>query len=423
MPGYFFRVISLSSYWIVLNGVHPLVLNRWEVSFPEKEINIGKGVSVSSQSMYESCFSDLMTQSPSFNITQRIEEIDPAALDGQKPVWLGNSRLYKFLQETTLKQEDLSARYLYSAYLIQVDIHGLSAKASQSSLKPEIKTILNRESGQLEFFSLCGSHYIRSLKKESHFIILFQYEFSGEEENSFHQKIKKHLQSIHYTQEHIEERKNSLHEEADQRNLKIYSDVYGIPRQSLPVQSLEDVKEAVSFYLNEVRREESGAIKQIELHPWLGLPEIREAMFARERTYGDLYTLQENIQLYLRIKEKSIQLEKEYATALACREKTRQLLDEAEDQTALIYSSRAKPIDARELYSYLSTKRLQSYSLRLDEFLYGSGTEKQTGAMVCLKLLEQDKFQPYSKILHCRAAENNLQLPESDPIFHDYCYN
>lgn len=403
--------------------------------------SLGRGYAPGPNAMYSVCFDVMPTTQASFDFDFAFEELslDQRTLSTVSGRFRG-SEVSEFLRANTRersvqrKQTRHHVHYLLATLI--VDSYYSSIDEGRSKLAEGAAALL-QGGDALGFFTSCGTHYVRSIGRRSHFLTLFSYVSTDRRRDSaFERQLQQSVQRLDPDGvESAGERTDSakFSEEAKSRDLKIVSKSIGLVSQKsahlIPF-DLASYKAAVKAAFKASQSEFTGRVTAIEVTPWLANPVVLAALergapaaatpatsrFQRKQILGD------NAEFYLALVARMKEVELLVHKAGLCRQELdlHILVDGAIPaalSSAQVVNHRTgerRPL--RALVDALSPDNLQRLADVEREY-----TEGESGAGACVAQLEQSGLTsvPHEKIPACAKIASPVAPGAS--VIEDYC--
>jgi hypothetical protein len=292
--------------------------------------SLGRGYSLSANSMHSVCFETLPTTRASFDFDFELEELDEdarAAVRGE---------VADFVRDTAARRtvgEGAARRHVhYLLATLTVESYYSSIDESAARLSAGTMALLHA-GDMLAFFGGCGTHYLRSISRRSHYLTLFSYTSAERTRDPAFERRLDHLvqrfDADGASSAEDEEAARQFDVEARSRSLRTLSRSIGLVAQDdgrlLPF-DLSAYRGAVAGAFKAAQDENVGRVTAVELAPWLSNPTVLAALDssvntvgAEHGTYARRQRLAENADVYVEMVERVRRLESLVHRANQCR--------------------------------------------------------------------------------------------------------
>lgn len=425
----------------LMSAAQPTVISDARLDALRVTASVGRGYSLATNTVYSSCLTNARDAGDtSYDLDFQLlglhspEDIDGLDRDGQKFV-------RGYLEHMPAESDRLQA--MVAVLTVQARVRPVDE--SEQKLADSMNDLLKQ--GRLSaFVSVCGSHYIRAIKRRSSLYVLFTYEGAAAD-SRFESGFRSTLSGFDLATAEAKGAgstvpSTAINDAAAQRHLRIVEWAIGLNAQPGGgiAFDMASYRKMVDQAFQATQHDRAGVPYEIEVVPWLSHPAvITRIVQSSERADADLYTLrqtaQESAEFYLELTARVAKAKAQAATASRCQEDlARNYLENGQPRTtfATAYVSsyrfgthRVLPLSA--LAAALTPAAIAAVNTQADAFaldLDDSGTPRAPVAR-CLAQLERAELKVRRQTIpECDAIGTPFSggALSTLSIVDDYCF-
>ncbi|MCP4134686.1 MAG: hypothetical protein GY754_27170 [bacterium] len=448
-----FFALFIIVLWSVLDAA-PSVIRDSRINKLSTTPILGRGYIISTNSFRLSCLKYVKSTTPSYDFQYTFksiahEEAMRLVIENEYEIEAsaayGGSGASASGQKNYVETAGVKEYFHHIKVEINMDSYYASLDEAQTGISPSAKRLLtgNNLPG---FFRSCGSHYIRSLGRNSRFIAVFSYrDKTTEADASFENSLKMEIKGFGDSLTYWESKKRAasgakvsvkkgggFSQSARTKKLTITVLGWGLGKRKntvLIAYSLASFKSAVKDVFVSMQKPGVGKVTSMEIVPWVENTEFQETIKIDQKTGENLplskkkNILTDNAEFLAEINSIDRGLMNKYYKARLCR----QMIDEkykfnneflplAKD-TLIVNRRTREQKKLGELDSKLTNEYIESLYSQENEFMHGEG-----GVQSCINGIMEGGFfsKNWRDIEVCKKLKSKAKF-KVDPIVSGYC--
>ncbi|MEM9491420.1 MAG: hypothetical protein AAGC55_19905 [Myxococcota bacterium] len=407
---------------------------------------LGRGYALASNTYHSVCFNKVQETRPSFDSKFVLERIEFDRNGSLKRNLINGHASHAFLEGATQERAlVVNGRIIYRHFLLAsltVTSYYSSINEAEASLSKDAVKLIT-DSAILDFFSSCGTYYIRSITRQSQFLTVFSYTSATRRRDvEFEQQLHNALQGFGMHARPNAGTAQADNEEfasrAEMRNLHLRSYLVGLGDDhegNLVAFDMNAYKELLRKVYQATQNDQTGRVLTMEIVPWLSHPTFN-ALSRQNRggTSSDMpisflqrVTLSDNAEFYILLDDAIADLEDIMERGKRCQvtiertyKRDGKLLPEYRDQH-VVNRRTGELLPLAELNRAFGSQGVLAKLHDLRDKLIG--TSDGLGEIPqCLSTISKRgvEKQSYREIDSCRGIEQQLPIVYP-PIIDGYC--
>ena len=303
-------VTAIAAGRVRVAAAQPLVIVDARIDTLRGVLSVGRGYALSTNTVYSSCLDNARdTEDTSYDTDFQLRSLstpdDLGALDRDGQEFVGSA----------LANISRAGRPLQAMVAI-LTVHARIRPLDESRQKlAEDMTQLLTQGRLAAFVSVCGSHYVRALRRRSSLYVLFTYE-SATVDTGFEHEFGAALSGFNLdTAKPPPEQASAVSADAAAHNLRIVNWAIGLgPQPGGGIAfDMATYRKMVDQAFQAAQHDRAGVPYEMEVVPWLSHPVVvAKVMQTASRSEDDLYTLR---QIFTDAAEGYLELSARVATA------------------------------------------------------------------------------------------------------------
>jgi hypothetical protein len=393
--------------------------------------SLGRGFTPAISALHGVCYDKMPTTPASYDLSFTFEELEASTRTARTARAV---EIDDFVREHTAQATTGKLHFHHLLAVLTVDSYYASLDESGAELSQTALKLLG--GGDVAgFFTSCGTHFIRSVSRRSHFVTLFSYTSTQKtRDRTFELQLQREVRKFRgggAATRAEKTRDGNFSEQVRSRNLRVVTRSIGLTARKnvhlLPF-DLASYREGLKEAFLASQEPNAGRVVAMEVSPWLSNSRVAiainlgsgraEEQFERRRILSD------NAEFYIELVGALQQMNTQIHRAEACR----RLLDQEVMEGTAIASKHASaqvlshrtgermPLSRLvELVSDASIDRMRSIALG-----WRDGRDGQPGAQACMLELERTGLSTryHNDIPAC--TWNRVSLPDVG-VIDEYC--
>ncbi|HTJ46209.1 MAG TPA: hypothetical protein VL463_29090 [Kofleriaceae bacterium] len=401
---------------------------------------LGRGYSLATNTFQSICLTDFPKTKASYNFHYKFEQIES---DGSRKsdTEVGGSAEYgggglgfKANVKVSGSTQVIDNKTYHNHYILvttTVDSYYSSIDESKARISDAARELLTSNDVP-GFFDACGMYYIRSIGRNAQFISVFNYKTeSSERDVSFEAKLDAELKGWGQRAKVDVETKGSIAQEASSKYLTITSTALGLGKDekaSLIAYDLDTFRNAIKDAFISMQQEDTGMVTSIEVVPWVENADFQRVLKLQESKpgadgktispYAQKRILNQNGEFLAEVDRVTRAKLNVYYKAKQCRARIDldfkvdgQFRPELANASVLNHRSGAKTPLAT-LDGVLAPDKIEQLFTEYRNFLYGTATAEDPGAVTCVRdLLDAGiTTRSHREIESCNKVEQQFAV-------------
>lgn len=430
---------------------------------------LGRGYSISTGTFQSLCLQNVVNTKPSYNLRYLFEQIDEngntektSKVDGK---FSFSFRYFGFKgsgsgkgKKTTIEGKQYTNQRLRVTLFL--DVYYASVDEAQTRMSSSAQQLLLNDDIP-GFFNSCGPYYIRSLRRNSNLVSVFNYlSETDTRDEEFETQLQMSIRGWGYSASVDVSRSGSFKEKLTKSRLTISTDGFGLgknPSTSLISYDLDSFRQAIKDAFLAMQDEYTGYVTEAEVVPWVENTDFQSLIKLKEEEipvldatgnpvanskpekitlYDQKRILNLNGEFLAEVDRVDRALLNRYYKAKLCREFVNSNYAQTDESGATTLSDQYKDYSVKDnkfgkikkledLYKVtLDPKRIETFMEARNMFMYNSkDAKKNGGALGCItKMMEKGiKLRLYAEHAECKPIVAQLAVQSSNDDLDNFC--